>query len=215
MNYKIIGADTAIGQIIVRYVDEQGEGLADFAIDLPIIDGAAPTGDALEQIIQERAPVWLMERKAQIETADFSAIAALVESLPVVPSDPVGIMTTTDKLDILVEKLETVAAGVEARYITPRRQAAYLEKYRQARLYVAAGYAGTAPAYIAREAAETGDAPRLIADTIIAKFEQWHEVVNAQLEAIRVATKKKILAAATVADGEATLDAALARIRAL
>jgi len=79
MDYRIISADAAIGQIQVTY-SNAGEDIATYAIDVPVIDGAFLTGDALAAEIQLRSPVWLLERKAAVAAATgFDAIHALVE----------------------------------------------------------------------------------------------------------------------------------------
>jgi hypothetical protein len=79
MDYRIIFADAAIGQIQVTY-SNAGEDIATYAIDVPVVDGAFLTGDALAEEIQRRAPVWLVERKAVVAAATgFDAIHALVE----------------------------------------------------------------------------------------------------------------------------------------
>lgn len=215
MNYKIVGGDSRIGQIVVRYFNDVGEGVADYAIDLPVVDGQYPDWEALETLIQERAPVWLLQRITELATADFSAVAALIETHAESPSNPVGVLTLQDKLDVLVEQLETVARGVEQRFITSYRQSTYLEKHRQAQAFATAGYNAPPPPYVGYEAKETGRTARLVADTIIAKHAQWHEVINPQIEGIRLGTKTSILAATTVEQAEALLAAALTRIRAL
>ena len=86
MDYRIISADAAIGQIHVTYSDA-GEDIATYAIDVPVIDGAFLTGDALAAEIQLRAPVWLLERKAAVAAATgFDTIYALVEPPATMPS---------------------------------------------------------------------------------------------------------------------------------
>lgn len=74
MDYKIIAADASIGQIQVAY-SKDGADVATFVIDVPIADGAFVTGSALEAEIQARAPVWLINRKAEVAAASgFSAL---------------------------------------------------------------------------------------------------------------------------------------------
>jgi hypothetical protein len=85
MDYRIISANATIGQIQVTYSNE-GEDIATYAIDVPVVDGAFLTGDALAAEIQLRAPVWLLERKAEVSTAiGFDEISALVEPPVVTP----------------------------------------------------------------------------------------------------------------------------------
>ena len=79
MDYKIIHADPAIGQIQVMY-SKDGQDVGVFAIDVPIIDGAYLVGDALDVEIKSRAPVWVATRKAETQVAsNFDQIEALVQ----------------------------------------------------------------------------------------------------------------------------------------
>jgi hypothetical protein len=80
MDYRIIAANAEIGQIQVTYSDS-GTDIATYAIDVPVVDGAFLTGDALVAEIQSRAPVWLVTRKATVAAATgFDAITALVQA---------------------------------------------------------------------------------------------------------------------------------------
>lgn len=80
MDYKITAADAALGQIEVTYLNN-GETVAAYAIDVPIVDGRYITGDVLAAEIVRRAPVWLLERKNQAATAGgFEQINALVQA---------------------------------------------------------------------------------------------------------------------------------------
>jgi hypothetical protein len=80
MDYRIISADATIGQIQVTY-SNAGTDIATYAIDVPVVDGAFLTGDALVAEIQTRAPVWLLERKTAVAAATgFDQINALVQA---------------------------------------------------------------------------------------------------------------------------------------
>lgn len=80
MDYRIISADATIGQIKVTY-SNNGEDIATYTIDVPVVDGAFLTGDALAEEIQRRAPVWLLERKTEVAMATgFDQINALVQA---------------------------------------------------------------------------------------------------------------------------------------
>lgn len=81
MDYQIIRATPEIGQIEVLY--KEGEKrLGAYAIDVPVVDGAFLTGDALHQEIMHRAPTWLNQREQDVATAvGFDQIAALVQPL--------------------------------------------------------------------------------------------------------------------------------------
>lgn len=80
MDYKIIAVDTAIGQLSVAFLDSNGATVAIYAVDVPIVDGNFITGEALEAEIQQRAPVWLMERTAAINTVtNLAHLESLVD----------------------------------------------------------------------------------------------------------------------------------------
>jgi hypothetical protein len=79
MDYRIISADATIGQIQVTYSSNDVD-IATYAIDVPVVNGAFLTGDALAEEIQRRAPVWLLERKTEVAAAiGFDQITALVQ----------------------------------------------------------------------------------------------------------------------------------------
>lgn len=81
MDYKIIRATAEIGQIEVEY-SQAGKVLGIYAIDVPVVDGAFLTGDALDAEIRLRAPTWAIQREQEVATATgFEQIAALVEPL--------------------------------------------------------------------------------------------------------------------------------------
>lgn len=61
MEYQIISFDESVGQIVVEY----NEGMT-FALDLPIEDGAYPEGEALDILIKQFLPTWVVERKQMI-----------------------------------------------------------------------------------------------------------------------------------------------------
>ena len=87
MDYRITKATPEIGQIEVTYT-YNGRALATYAIDVPIVEGAFITGDALESEIQHRAPTWLVEREQAIATAaGFEQITARVQEFPVAPQE--------------------------------------------------------------------------------------------------------------------------------
>lgn len=88
MDYQIISANAQIGQIQVLY-KQDGNPVATFAIDVPIVGGAFVTGDALDVEIKQRAPIWMTQRKNDLATATgFDAITALVQPLPEIEPDP-------------------------------------------------------------------------------------------------------------------------------
>lgn len=82
MDYKIIRANAAIGQIDVAYYNN-GQIVGVYAMDVPVVNGAFLTGEALDAEIKHRAPVWAVQRKEEVSSATgFDRIEALVQSLP-------------------------------------------------------------------------------------------------------------------------------------
>jgi hypothetical protein len=82
MDYQIIRATPEIGQIDVLYKEgEKPVGV--YAIDIPVVDGAFLTGDALHNEIMHRAPTWVVQREQEVAAATgFDKITALVQPLP-------------------------------------------------------------------------------------------------------------------------------------
>jgi hypothetical protein len=82
MEYQIVRATPESGQIEVLY--KEGEKLLGvYAIDVPVVDGAFLTGDALHEEIMHRAPTWATQREQEVATAvGFDQIVALVQPLP-------------------------------------------------------------------------------------------------------------------------------------
>ena len=80
MDYKIIAVDTAIGQLTVMFVDSAGAEVATYAVDVPIVEGSFVTGIDLEREIQQRAPIWLLERTQLINTvSNLAHLESLVD----------------------------------------------------------------------------------------------------------------------------------------
>ena len=83
MDYQIIRATPEIGQIEVLYKDGN-KPVGAYAIDVPVVDGAFLTGDALHNEIMHRAPTWVSQRAQEVASATgFDQIVALVQPLPV------------------------------------------------------------------------------------------------------------------------------------
>lgn len=82
MEYQIIRATPEIGQIEVLYKEsEKVYGV--YAIDVPVVEGAFLTGDALHNEIMHRAPTWATQREQEVATATgFDQISALVQAVP-------------------------------------------------------------------------------------------------------------------------------------
>lgn len=93
MDYKIVSVDHEAGQIQVAY-SHAGVDISTLPIDLPLVDGEFPSGHVLDAEIQARAPVWLLDRKAEaVAVVGFSSVLGMV-SEPVAP--PVVVPATED-----------------------------------------------------------------------------------------------------------------------
>jgi hypothetical protein len=89
VTYDIVDVDKTTATIFVRYKTEVlPEGLV-YPIDLPIDNGAVPSGDALQQLIMHNAPVGQLavaeeiyvaeqNRKALVSAVDLTHIDALI-----------------------------------------------------------------------------------------------------------------------------------------
>lgn len=94
IQYNIVKLDTTFGRIEVQYkTAKYTQGLI-YTIDLPIENGVVPTGDALDTLIMQFAPVgqlteaegvvhWETERKAVVNSVNFSEIEKLVVPIQV------------------------------------------------------------------------------------------------------------------------------------
>lgn len=83
MDYQIIRAVPEIGQIEVLY-KQDNKPVGVYAIDVPVIDGAFLTGEALHEEIMHRAPTWVNQREQEVSLASgFDTIIALVQPLAV------------------------------------------------------------------------------------------------------------------------------------
>lgn len=87
MDYRIVAAH-ASGQIEVAYMHE-GEVVAVYAVDVPVVDGRFISGQELDAEIRSRSPEWLVARKGEVQSASgFEQIEALVQPLPAPAVDP-------------------------------------------------------------------------------------------------------------------------------
>ena len=78
MQYKINSFNESTGQIVVEYSDN-GEHVATFAMDLPIVNGQFLSGQDLADELNRRAPTYIAERKVQLTSVSNAAdIASLV-----------------------------------------------------------------------------------------------------------------------------------------
>lgn len=83
MEYQIISATPETGQIEVLY-KEGDTPVGAYSIDVPVVDGAFLTGQALHDEIMHRAPTWLIQREQEVRTATgFEQIEALVKPMTV------------------------------------------------------------------------------------------------------------------------------------
>jgi len=107
MDYKITAVNTAIGQLTIMFVDSAGAEVATYAVDVPIVDGLFVTGIDLEREIQQRAPVWLLERTQSISTvSNLAHLESLVDpnhvvSIPLVKQVWEKVDLTTETTNII------------------------------------------------------------------------------------------------------------------
>lgn len=91
ITYVITTKNSEIGQISVAYM-HNNEVLGEYAIDVPVVDGAYLTGDALHAEIMHRAPYWLISRKQEIQSASgFDQIE--IQPLPAAQVDEAAVAT--------------------------------------------------------------------------------------------------------------------------
>lgn len=135
----------------------------------------------------------------------------VVEELPPEPVPP-----TFEELKAQYKNaIDGLAGQTRLRYITdvPGQEATYLLKAQQAEAYAVAGFAGTVPAMLAAEAAATNQTPQQVAQIVIATRDVWVNVLNPQIESVRIGGKMKVDAAADAKELAAlwvTVTAALA-----
>lgn len=118
----------------------------------------------------------------------------VVEELPPEPVPP-----TFEELKAQYKNaIDGLAGQTRLRYITdvPGQEATYLLKAQQAEAYAVAGFAGTVPAMLAAEAAATNQTPQQVAQIVIATRDVWVNVLNPQIESVRIGGKMKVDAAA-------------------
>jgi hypothetical protein len=94
ITYEVVGVEPTTATILVKYkTPAYAPGLV-YPIDLPIIDGAVPTGADLDALIMSLAPVgqltgeeeklaWANARAAALVGVDLTPILALVPQPPV------------------------------------------------------------------------------------------------------------------------------------
>lgn len=81
MDYRIVKANEATGQIVVEY-SSNGEVVGTFALDVPIVGNSYITGAELAAEITLRAPTWVVARKAAVAGAtNFAEIERLVSQV--------------------------------------------------------------------------------------------------------------------------------------
>jgi hypothetical protein len=83
ITYKIVKAFDETGQLEVEYFDPNNISLGRWAYDVPIVDGHFISTTELHEDIMRRAPVWVITRKQEIQTATgFDQIKALIPPEP-------------------------------------------------------------------------------------------------------------------------------------
>lgn len=113
--------------------------------------------------------------------------------------------------------IDAAAGAARQRYISDvaGQSAVYMRKADQAAEYVAAGYTGTVPPYIAAEATARGMTATELADEVLEVADLWDTEVGPAIEAQRVAGKKAVAAAANPAAALVQMQAALDALGAL
>lgn len=80
MQYQIKSVDAASGSMSVRFFDGQDEIVV--AIDLPVVDGAFPAGEDLNQLIKGYAPTYFFSRTRSLDAGvDTSYIVSLIDQI--------------------------------------------------------------------------------------------------------------------------------------
>jgi hypothetical protein len=92
---QIIAFDSSFGSIVVKYFsDEYPEGMV-YNIDLPIVDGAYPSEQEIQALIENMKPAGQMERLVAVRSA----------------TPPANLTTTPNEV---IPDLSTTASGVRA-----------------------------------------------------------------------------------------------------
>lgn len=114
-------------------------------------------------------------------------------------------------------QIDEVAGRVRLRYITsvPGQAETYTRKEAQARAWVAVGFSGPAPSFIAAEAVALGVPPQQVAEEVISLADFWEQAKGPQIEATRIAGKATVRAAATESEIRAATDSAIQALEAL
>lgn len=70
IDYQIVSFHRPTASIQVRYFNEDLPDGIMFALNLPVVDGKLPRGEALEQLVRNQAPRDAFERAAALRDAD-------------------------------------------------------------------------------------------------------------------------------------------------
>lgn len=85
MKHQITSFDAARGYITVLFSTDDDKEIGEYAIDLPVVNGAFPSVESIENLINVYKPTYQYERETSLATGlDGSHIAALVVPRPVV-----------------------------------------------------------------------------------------------------------------------------------
>lgn len=112
-----------------------------------------------------------------------------------------------------LESIDEAAGVARLRYISsaPGQAETYMRKEAQARAWLAVGFAGPAPSFIAAEATALGVTARSVAEEVIALADFWENGKGPQIEAARIGGKAAVRAASNdqqvIAAGKAAIQA--------
>lgn len=223
MDYKIIGFDASIGSATVNFfTPEYPDGLS-YNVDVPVVDGAYISGDALRYHIMAFAPYGQIARLVDLRDNPPDASGIPTQDFPPPPpppeppKDPILDATLPDAIKYAESYIDKEAAKARSRFISTGagQDATYVVKGEQAQAYRDAGYAGDVPAYIALEAAATGSTAQATADLILTLRDQWNTLVGPAIEAQRIGGKASVRAAETVEQVDAAMRAATLALQAI
>lgn len=124
--------------------------------------------------------------------------------------------TISAEITSAIAKVDEMAGAVRKKYLTDSfgQETTYLIKGQQAQSFKAAGFSGTVPSLVLAEANATNTTPKIAAEAIIQKENEWLNVV-AIIEEVRRYSKIKIENATKIDRVRFELNNAIARFQGL
>ncbi len=214
MNYKIIGADSRSGSLLIKfYNDGYPNGLV-YNVDIPIENGQFVSGEALEAHIMSFAPYGQLERMAFLSANEtpFPNIAVEPEL-----HDPILDAPLEESITFALNQIDGTASETRKKFVSTGagQDAVYVAKATQAAEFRDRGFSDPVPPYIAAEANAFGRSPQAVAETILTVNTRWNDVIGPAIEAARLLGKAKVRACATVQEVDTELRAANLAIQAV